>query len=45
MQNNLQQNEVKEMAVYINILNGGNITIGSGGASGHPETIFTFSGG
>ena len=37
------------MAVYINTLNGGNITIGSGGSptppAGHPETIFTFSGG
>ena len=34
------------MAVYINTLNGGTITIGSGGgSSGHPETRFTLEGG
>ena len=33
------------MATYINILNGGNITIGSSGSSGHPETRFTLEGG
>ena len=35
------------MAVYINILNGGNITVGSGGggSSGHAETRFTLEGG
>lgn len=35
------------MAVYINILNGGDITIGSGGSApaGHPETRFTLQGG
>ena len=29
------------MAIYINTLNGGSITIGAGGSSGHPETRFT----
>lgn len=34
------------MAIIINTLNGGNITIGTGGGSSeHPETRFTFSGG
>ena len=34
------------MAIYINRLNGGNITIGSGGgSSGHAETRFTLQGG
>jgi hypothetical protein len=33
------------MAVYINTLNGGNITIGSSGSSGHADTRFTLEGG
>ena len=36
------------MAIYINRLNGGDITIGlggGGGSTGHAETIFTFNGG
>ena len=36
------------MAVFINVLNGGNITIGAGGSpapAGHPETRFTLQGG
>ena len=36
------------MAVFINVLNGGNITVGSsggGGSTSHADTIFTFRGG
>jgi hypothetical protein len=49
MQNNLQQTKrgKNKMAIHIDRLNGGNITVGSGGSgsSEHAETRFTLEGG